>query len=131
MVAERAASKSIELALVLVDGDINLVTDLTRLRQIIVNLLSNAVKFTTNGEIVVTAGADLLPCEEGEEQQLKVRVSVKDTGIGMKEGDFSKLFKVYSQVDGAETTKQFGGTGLGLAICTSASQTFSTFSMLI
>lgn len=92
MVAERAAAKAVELALVLTVGDVDLVTDLTRLRQIIVNLLSNAVKFTNSGEIVVTASAELLPCQVGEEQLLQIRVAVKDSGIGMAEKDFSKLF---------------------------------------
>ncbi|GAA6060973.1 hypothetical protein JCM10212_006555 [Sporobolomyces blumeae] len=116
MVAERAASKSIELAVVIEEGDITIVGDLSRLRQIIVNLLSNAVKFTSKGEITVTASSEAAePAEVGRSRR-RCRVSVADTGIGIAKEHFGRLFRVFSQADGSETFRNFGGTGLGLAI---------------
>ncbi|GAA5931685.1 uncharacterized protein JCM15063_001537 [Sporobolomyces koalae] len=116
MVAERAASKTVELALLIEEGDIHIYGDMTRLRQIIVNLLSNAVKFTSDGEITVTASSSpTAPDTDGNEQVL-CRIGVKDTGIGIAQENFGKLFRVYSQAEGATTSRNFGGTGLGLAI---------------
>ncbi|KAM0752526.1 hypothetical protein T439DRAFT_379572 [Meredithblackwellia eburnea MCA 4105] len=116
MVAERAATKAVELAFVFDQEDIDVVTDLTRLRQIVVNLLSNAVKFTSNGEVTMTCSSvKANPTPDGK-PMTRVTISVKDSGIGIAEKDFPKLFRVFSQVDGSETTKAFGGTGLGLAI---------------
>ncbi|GAA5908410.1 hypothetical protein JCM6882_007929 [Rhodosporidiobolus microsporus] len=116
MVAERAATKSIELALIIEEGDIFILGDLTRLRQIVVNLLSNAVKFTSEGEITVTASSK--PAEPDSEGRARRRckLSVKDTGIGIAKENFGRLFRVFSQAEGAETSRNFGGTGLGLAI---------------
>ncbi|GAA5824688.1 hypothetical protein JCM3770_000086, partial [Rhodotorula araucariae] len=116
MVAERAATKSVELALVIEEGDIFIMGDLARLRQIVVNLLSNAVKFCADGEIVVTAtSAPAGKDDEGRPRRL-CKISVKDTGIGIAKEHFSRLFRVFSQAEGAETSRNFGGTGLGLAI---------------
>ncbi|GAA5904910.1 hypothetical protein JCM5296_006141 [Sporobolomyces johnsonii] len=116
MVAERAASKSVEMALVINEGDIHIVSDLTRLRQIVVNLLSNAVKFTSDGEIIVTASSE--PAKDSDEgkPQRCCRISVQDSGIGIAKENFGRLFRVFSQAEGAETSRNFGGTGLGLAI---------------
>lgn len=47
---------------------------------------------------------------------IKIRISVEDTGTGISETGLTKLFKLYSQADGADTTSKFGGTGLGLSI---------------
>ncbi|GAA5944373.1 hypothetical protein JCM1841_000753, partial [Sporobolomyces salmonicolor] len=116
MVAERAASKSVEMALVINEGDIHIVGDLTRLRQIVVNLLSNAVKFTSDGEIIVTASSKLAEDNGEGKPQLCCRISVQDTGIGIAKENFGRLFRVFSQAEGAETSRNFGGTGLGLAI---------------
>jgi signal transduction histidine kinase/CheY-like chemotaxis protein len=85
--------------------------DPTRVRQVITNLLGNAVKFTDRGHISV----DVDFVEETEED-VSVRVSVRDTGIGIEERKRDRLFRSFSQVD-ASTTRKFGGTGLGLAIC--------------
>jgi PAS domain S-box-containing protein len=88
--------------------------DDTRFRQVIVNLLSNAVKFTETGEVVVdiSATAEQPASAEGP---LQVRVTVRDTGIGIPADRIDRLFKAFSQVD-ASTTRIYGGTGLGLAI---------------
>ena len=116
MVAERAATKSIELALVIEEGDISLMGDLARLRQIGVNLLSNAVKFTSEGEVTVTASSRPAEPDELGRPRRWCSVAVKDTGIGIAKDNFGRLFRVFSQAEGAETTRTFGGTGLGLAI---------------
>ncbi|GAA6006530.1 hypothetical protein JCM11491_004996 [Sporobolomyces phaffii] len=122
MVAERAASKHVELALLIEEGDIHVFGDITRLRQIVVNLLSNAVKFTSDGEITVTASSTpTQPNSQGQTQAL-CRISVQDSGIGIAKENFSKLFRVYSQAEGAHTAANFGGTGLGLAISRKLSQ---------
>jgi signal transduction histidine kinase/CheY-like chemotaxis protein len=81
--------------------------DAVRLRQVLLNLLGNAVKFTHDGEVVldVQAGAD--------EQQL--RLTVRDTGIGIDLQRSRDIFEPFTQADDS-TTRHFGGTGLGLTI---------------
>ena len=93
------------------DVPINLVGDPLRLGQILVNLAGNAVKFTEQGEIVVSA--ELV---EQQEDEVMLKFSVRDTGIGMTPQQQDKLFQSFSQAD-TTTTRKFGGTGLGLAIC--------------
>jgi signal transduction histidine kinase/DNA-binding response OmpR family regulator len=88
-----------------------IVSDITRVRQILFNLLSNAIKFTDSGDITVAAAATTIAAGSVE-----VRFSVSDTGIGIPEDQLDRLFKSFSQVD-ASTTRKYGGTGLGLAIC--------------
>ncbi len=84
--------------------------DSVRLKQILINLLSNASKFTEKGEIELKI--EII----GEQAELKVfRISVRDTGIGIKEDKQLKIFEAFSQEDGT-TTKKYGGTGLGLTI---------------
>jgi two-component system sensor histidine kinase/response regulator len=85
--------------------------DPSRIRQILLNFVSNAVKFTIEGEVVL--GADLI--EDGEVAQ-RVRLWVKDSGIGIPPEAMARLFTPFSQAD-ASTTRRFGGTGLGLVIC--------------
>lgn len=112
LLAASAEAKSLELAL-LIDRDIPLQLrgDPGRLRQILLNLTGNAIKFTDSGEVIVQA--TLL---EKTANTVKIRFSVKDTGIGISLEGQQKLFKSFSQVD-ASTSRQYGGTGLGLAIC--------------
>ncbi len=85
--------------------------DAARIRQVVLNFVSNAVKFTIEGEVVLSA--DLV--EEDETSQV-LRLSVRDTGVGISEQALSKLFMPFAQAD-ASTTRRFGGTGLGLVIC--------------
>ena len=85
--------------------------DKIRLKQILVNLLSNAVKFTPKGSI--TLSIELL--EKISETSSKLRFSVTDTGIGIKQEYQNIIFDAFSQGDNS-TTRRFGGTGLGLTI---------------
>jgi len=88
----------------------NLVGDPLRLGQILINLVNNAVKFTERGEVLVTAAP-----EEQLADRVKVRFSVRDSGIGMTPGQIDRLFQAFSQAD-TSTTRKYGGTGLGLSI---------------
>lgn len=84
--------------------------DEVRIRQIILNIVNNAVKYTQEGS--VTLGVDW---EWIDEVKLYLKLSVTDTGIGIKEEDLEKLFKGFQRVDLA-TNRNIEGTGLGLAI---------------
>ena len=86
-----------------------LVGDRLRIGQILTNLLSNALKFTLTGSVVLAVTA-----QPGDDEVI-VRFSVSDTGIGMTECAMSRMFEPFSQAEEA-TTRRFGGTGLGLAI---------------
>lgn len=81
------------------------------IRQILLNLASNAVKFTDSGEVVIR----VMP-EEIDETSVKLRFSVRDTGIGIPKPTLLKLFSPFTQADGS-ITRRYGGTGLGLSIC--------------
>jgi signal transduction histidine kinase/DNA-binding response OmpR family regulator len=111
IVAPRAWEKEIELGcLIDTDAPAGLVGDSARLRQVLLNLLSNGVKFTERGEVVVQVSAE--PAGVGAH---RLRLAVRDTGIGIPRDRMNRLFESFSQVD-ASTTRRYGGTGLGLAI---------------
>ena len=86
-----------------------LLSDITKLRQILFNLIGNAAKFTRAGTIIVGVG---LIAEDG--RGLVLHLSVEDTGIGMNEAQVARLFEAFTQV---EPSSRFGGTGLGLTLC--------------
>ena len=87
------------------------VIDKMRLRQIVLNLLGNAVKFTEQGGVAL--GLAVLPDESGEGRSL--RITVRDTGIGIPADRLDSVFEKFTQAD--ETiARRFGGTGLGLPI---------------
>ena len=88
----------------------NVMTDPTRLRQILTNLVSNALKFTDMGE--VRLAAHLEPAGSG---RMRVRIAVQDTGIGMTEEQLARLFERFTQAE-ASTARRYGGSGMGLAI---------------
>jgi signal transduction histidine kinase len=81
--------------------------DENRIQQILYNLIGNAIKFTEKGQVSVSAR--VLP-EEG-----MVSISVADTGIGIAEDKFDRIFESFEQADGS-TAREYGGTGLGLSI---------------
>ncbi len=88
-----------------------LIGDEGRLRQILINLVGNAVKFTEQGEVVVHATR-----EWQSEEEVGLRISVRDTGIGIPADKLPLVFGAFAQAD-SSTTRRYGGTGLGLAIC--------------
>lgn len=88
------------------DVPVKIISDKTRLRQVLINLVGNAIKFTETGYIEIAVKPDA-------NHQLKL--SVTDTGIGIPKGKINSLFKVFTQADDS-TTRKYGGTGLGLAI---------------
>jgi PAS domain S-box-containing protein len=109
--ATKAMQKGLDLAYYLEpDTPNSIVSDITRVRQILTNLLGNAVKFTEKGEVVVSVKSKLIKNKEYE-----LHFAVKDTGIGIPQERMDRLFKSFSQVD-SSTTRKYGGTGLGLII---------------
>jgi len=88
-------------------GDI--VTDVTKLKQVLYNLLSNACKFTSNGDITLE-----IQRYHNTDKGMIV-FNIRDTGIGLTDEEMDRLFEYFSQAD-PSTTRQYGGTGLGLAI---------------
>jgi diguanylate cyclase (GGDEF)-like protein len=89
----------IDASLPIVNADEN------RIQQILYNLIGNAIKFTEKGKIVISA----------EVTGDRVAVAVADTGIGIPEDKFARIFESFEQVDGS-TAREYGGTGLGLSI---------------
>ncbi len=85
-----------------------IVTDPTRLRQILLNLLGNAIKFTPSGKHIRVL-------VEADRSKDRLRFVVEDEGIGMTKPQLDKLFRPFEQGD-SSTTRRFGGTGLGLSI---------------
>jgi len=88
-----------------------IVTDATRLRQVLFNLVGNAIKFTEAGKVVIRAEHVLSTLDDHV-----IKISVIDSGIGIANSAQRHLFQKFTQAD-ASTTRRFGGTGLGLAIC--------------
>jgi PAS domain S-box-containing protein len=109
--AATAAQKGLEL-LYWIEADVppSILSDRTRIQQILLNLATNAVKFTESGEVVIR-----VRCHREPGAKAFLHFSVRDTGIGIPEEVRDRLFQVFSQVD-SSTTRRFGGTGLGLAI---------------
>lgn len=85
--------------------------DVMRLKQIFVNLLSNAVKFTEKGEVKLY----IKVLEDYRNDNMLLRLGVKDSGIGIKKEKLKEIFNAFAQEDGS-ITKKYGGTGLGLSI---------------
>ncbi|MGB3240064.1 MAG: response regulator [Geitlerinemataceae cyanobacterium] len=118
----QAYNKNVELGAIV---DVNipkiLMGDASRIRQILTILVGNAIKFTPSGSVLISVGVDSKneeidhPSIGQNRELLKLRFTVRDTGIGIP-GDKQKyLFQAFSQID-ASSTREYGGTGLGLAI---------------
>lgn len=112
LLAEQSRQKSIELvSYVSPKLPAVLKGDPGSIRQVLLNLASNAVKFTQSGSVIMQA--DLL--ESRGNDDLIVRFSVKDTGMGIKSGNLERLFEPFTQAS-LSVKREFGGTGLGLTI---------------
>jgi signal transduction histidine kinase/CheY-like chemotaxis protein len=108
----KATQKNIELGL-FIDPSLptEIIGDPTKISQVLLNLLSNAIKFTPNeGQVNISI-------EKISEttQNIDIRFTIKDSGIGIEEKKKSTIFDAFSQAD-ASTNRKFGGTGLGLTI---------------
>ncbi|MFA7405749.1 MAG: response regulator [Pelobacteraceae bacterium] len=127
MLQEKALKHNLRLSLEFsADCDIELLADERKLKQIMFNLLSNAVKFTPDGGTIrVTAQRvsrdDILITGKYLQSEMRpdaeefMEITVEDSGIGIRQEDFPKLFKEFSQLD-SPYTKEYEGTGLGLAL---------------
>jgi two-component system sensor histidine kinase/response regulator len=109
--AQRAGEKGLELLCdIAPDLPEMVLGDSGRLRQIVLNLVSNAIKFTESGEVVLEA-----EMESQTREELSIRFSVSDTGIGIPLEMQQSIFSPFTQAD-TSTTRKYGGTGLGLTI---------------
>ena len=112
IIMTRLTDKDVEL---LIDCDPNipykLYGDDLRIRQILINIANNATKFTQKGHVKL-----IVEYSRIDRENIRMKISVKDTGIGIKKEDMGKLFTSFQQVD-SKRNRNVEGTGLGLAIC--------------
>ena len=112
LLAPSAHKKNIELSInvpqTLPDS---LVGDTMRIKQIITNLVSNAIKFTPQGSVSIDIVSEVV-----NQNSIKLKVIVTDTGIGMTSNQQRTIFDAFTQAD-QSITRLYGGTGLGLVIC--------------
>jgi signal transduction histidine kinase/DNA-binding NarL/FixJ family response regulator/HPt (histidine-containing phosphotransfer) domain-containing protein len=92
------------------DVPTHFIGDRLRLGQVILNLVSNAIKFTADGEVLVTVRS-----EDIDATHARLRIAVRDSGIGMTPEQQANIFESFTQAD-ASINRRFGGSGLGLAI---------------
>ena len=109
MVAPMVAANANQLNVHFAGSEKNIVTDITKLRQVTFNLLSNAAKFTKDGSVTLNVR------HYNRDGRGWLDLAVTDTGIGMSDDYLERVFQPFTQAD-ASTTRRFGGTGLGLAI---------------
>ncbi len=88
-----------------------ILSDVTRLRQILLNLINNAIKFTATGTVTISCHT-----AANSAGQHELHFAVADTGIGIAAEDIARLFQPFTQAS-SSITRQYGGTGLGLTIC--------------
>ncbi len=93
------------------DAPTKFVCDEHRLQQVVTNLIGNAIKFTSEGSVTVRLSRTV----DKDQSTHGLRISVRDTGIGITPEQRTNIFDKFTQAD-ASTTRCFGGTGLGLAI---------------
>ena len=113
MVSERAAKKNLKFT-VEAEGNIPSVLygDEIRIKQAATNILTNAVKYTEKGSVILT-----VDYEDTHDENVKLKFSVKDTGIGIKQEDMKKLFAAFERIE-EERNRSVEGTGLGMNITT-------------
>jgi len=106
LLCQRGYDKSVELTAIVAPQVPHVIrADEGRLRQVITNLMGNAVKFTEQGGV----------CVEASLVDGRLRIEVRDTGVGVPDGKRQVIFEEFVQADSSHARK-FGGTGLGLAI---------------
>jgi signal transduction histidine kinase/DNA-binding response OmpR family regulator len=111
LMAWRADEKGLELSIAIPPGTpTGVIGDPVRIRQIVLNLVGNAIKFTEEGGVHVA-----LESSDVGENETRVTLTVRDTGIGIAPERQSAVFETFTQAD-TSTTRRFGGTGLGLTI---------------
>lgn len=88
-----------------------IITDVTRIKQILMNLVNNAIKFTKKGSVLISV--ELI---NKIESKFNLQFKIRDTGIGIPSDKLNLLFQPFTQAN-ISTTRKYGGTGLGLAIC--------------
>ena len=119
MIKEKALKHQLKLNLEIEDGLTTIEGDKRKLKQVLYNLLANAAKFTPDrGSIAISATmlkADNAKSEAGKSDQEEIKISVRDSGIGLKQEDLEPIFSSFKQVDGS-ASRQYQGTGLGLAL---------------
>ncbi len=91
------------------DAREDIIADPVRIRQVLTNLISNSIKFTSTGRIDISAET------VGTNDNLQLRLNVKDTGIGIEPARLKAIFESFTQAD-VSTKRVYGGTGLGLTI---------------
>src|SRR5439155_17673885 len=112
MAAPRAHEKGLELTCDVPPGFPELLRgDPVRLRQVLENLVGNAVKFTEVGDVSLEVRASY-----ETPSRVTLRLSVRDTGIGIRAERQAAIFESFTQAEGS-TTRRYGGTGLGFIIC--------------
>ena len=111
MLETRAKNKGLDF---IVNVDVNmphlLYGDETRIKQCALNILTNAVKYTREGSVTLTISG-----EKCDERHINLKISVRDTGIGIKEEDLPKLFKPFERIE-EKRNRSIEGTGLGMSI---------------
>ncbi len=107
----KAIEKNIKLSFSIAkDIPVTLLGDPTRLNQVLVNLVGNAIKFTNEGGVRIEVNL-----MNQSEEEVSLRFSVTDTGIGIPAESVDKIFEGFTQAT-SDTTRKYGGTGLGLTI---------------
>lgn len=86
--------------------------DADRLQQVLINLISNGIKFTNTGGLKINTA---LVWSENSTNEVKIGITVKDTGVGIPSEKIQSVFERFEQLENV-TTRQHGGTGLGLTI---------------
>lgn len=105
LVEPLAHAQGLHIEVMLPPHEVVAETDAVKVRQMIVNLLSNAVKFTDRGRIILS----------GDQKGDQLVITVEDTGIGINQDHFERIFEPFWQVE-QKATRRAGGTGLGLTV---------------